>query len=300
MKTGIMKPLTAAILATSLTGCLSSGSSSEGTGSLSLDITDAPVDSLEKVVITFDAITLKPRSGGQIRIDLEEAQTLDMLELSRGNSASLLSDEEVPAGDYNWIRLHLDESDMHVIDKDGGRHDLTVPSGILRLVSGFTVPEGGHASFTIDLDVRKAIVKPTARDYKLRPALRLVDNAAVGAVEGDVFQEVWDEACEDVNDFAGLVYVYEGDVEPVDFNMNREEDELQPLMAANVEMAQGDSQYNYKAAFLTEGEYTIAYTCDRDDMDTDSDLSFHGTRNINIVADTTIREDFGTIQTMEE
>jgi len=47
MKTPILKPLTLAIMATSLTGCFSSSDGDSGT--LSLGITDAPVDSLKEV-----------------------------------------------------------------------------------------------------------------------------------------------------------------------------------------------------------------------------------------------------------
>jgi len=45
MKTPILKPLTLAIMATSLTGCFSSSDGDSGT--LSLGITDAPVYSLK-------------------------------------------------------------------------------------------------------------------------------------------------------------------------------------------------------------------------------------------------------------
>lgn len=299
MNNYLLKPLTAAVMATALTGCLSSGSSSDGTGSMSLDVTDAPVDSLEKVVITFTGATLKPADGERFRIDFDEPKTLNMLELTRGNSESLFNNEEVPAGEYNFILLHLTENeafpDMFVEDDAGNTHDLQVSSAQgLRLVSGFNVPRGGSADFTIDFDVRKAVVNPSAENqpYKLRPALRLLNNVEIGSVAGDVFQEARAD-CTDDTTFAGLVYVYEGaGVEPVDFNINRSDDEPQPLLAAEVEMLEGDDEFSYQASFLAEGDYTIAYSCTMDDNEADDTLTFRGTRDVTIVANETQVENF--------
>ncbi|MDX1588521.1 MAG: DUF4382 domain-containing protein [Oleiphilaceae bacterium] len=293
----ILKPLTAAIMATALTGCLSSGSSSDGTGSLSLDVTDAPVDNLTEVNITFTGVSIQPEDGERIRIDFDEPKRLDLLELTRGNSASLLSDIEVPAGEYSFIRLHTSENesfpDMYVVeDNSSGTPGLTVPSGELKLVSGFTVPQGGSANFTIDFDMRKAIVDPAAENqsYKLRPALRLVNNVEVGSVEGTVLEA---PNCS-TTEFLGLVYVYEGaDATPVDFYIDANGNDLreeQPLLAAEVVQGTGEDP-NYKAAFLTEGEYTLAYTCDVDDVEADETLNFSETRNVTIVANETKTQD---------
>lgn len=299
MMTNPLKPLTLAILAasaTGLTGCLSSSSDGDS-GSLSLGITDAPVDSLQEVNITFTGVTLKPADGSKISIDLDGARTLDMLELQRGNAAQLLEDQSVPAGDYNWIRLELDQDQMFVVEDGGGEVDLTVPSGSqqgLRLVSGFTVPQGSSADFTIDFDVRKAVTKPGSqkKDYKLRPALRLVDNAEAGAIEGTVFSNVISNQCD--TSFNGAVYVYEGqDADLIDYNSNTDAD---PLMAATVDKAEGESKLSYRAAFLTEGDYTIAYSCDPDDPEAKDSLTFTGSRNVTVVAGETQPEDFGNSQ----
>lgn len=293
MNNYLLKPLTAAVMATALTGCLSSGSSSDGTGSMSLDVTDAPVDNLSEVVITFTGVTLQPADGERFRIDFEEPKTLKMLELTRGDSANLFSDEEVPAGDYSFLLLHVSDdknaTEMYVVeDSSTAQQPLTVPSNQgLRLVSGFTVPQGGSADFTVDFDMRKAIVKPVGQDaYKLRPALRIIDNTEVGSVSGEIGQTLWND-CAEVTDYAGLVYLYEGhDRTPVDFFLNEDGTdarEEQPLIAGDV-VSEGSDPYNYKISFLEEGNYTIAYSCDIDDTDADDTdtMTFVATRNITI------------------
>ncbi|TDT44603.1 uncharacterized protein DUF4382 [Halospina denitrificans] len=293
MKTPILKPLTLAIMATSLTGCLSSSSDGES-GTLSLGITDAPVDDLQKVKISYTGVTLKPANGNRVEIDFDEPKNLDMLELQRGNAASLLEDEEVPAGEYNFIRLKVKEGDdMFVETLEGGEEPLTVQSEELKLVSGFTVPQGGEADFTIDFDMRKAITEPDGQDgFFLRPALRLVDNTEVGAIEGIVDGTFAKGECDDVQAYAGAAYVYEGaDADLVDLNSNAEKE---PLMATPVDTTDDSNELSYKAAFLTEGTYTISYSCSMDDPDADDDLTFAETRNVDVTADTTEEENFGT------
>lgn len=285
-----------------LSGCLSSDSTEDSTGTMSLDVTDAPVDEVEEVVVTFTGVTLKPRDGGQIHHDLEEPKTVNLLDLQRANVERLMDEEEVPAGEYNWIRLDVDESELHVKKKDGGEYDLRVPSGKLRLVSGFTVPAGGEVDFTIDVDLRDALVNPQGQDgYLLRPALRIVDNTEVGHVTGTVFSELIVDACgeDEERDSEGWVYVFEGHgVEPFGYYDGTDE---RPVTAAKVGLAEEESDYTYKATFLREGDYTLAYTCDADDPEADEDLTFYDERDVVIAAGETLEgEDFDVDNGAEE
>jgi len=180
------------------------------------------------------------------------------------------------------------------VEDGGSQVGLTVPSGELRLVSGFTVPQGGSADFTIDFDMRKAVINPQSenQDYKLRPALRMVDNTEVGDIEGTVDGTFAGNQCESTQDFAGAVYVYEGqDAELVDYDSTADKE---PLMAATVDVAEGETELTYKAAFLSAGDYTIAYSCDKDDPEADDSdtMTFHGERNVTVEAEATNQEDF--------
>jgi hypothetical protein len=69
------------------------------------------------------------------------------------------------AADYGQIRLLVnadgDPSNSYIILADGSMHGLLVPSGAqtgLKLVSGFSVPSSGVVDYTIDFDLRQAIV----------------------------------------------------------------------------------------------------------------------------------------------
>lgn len=290
-----LKLFTVTALASALAACGGSGSGSDATGTVSMDVTDAPTASFSEVVVTFTGITLKPAGGEAIEFTFDEAKTLDLLTLQGGESAPLLDGEEVLAGEYDWVRLTLDVDNSYVTDAEG-RKTLFIPSGAqtgLKLGSGFNVAQGGENNFTIDFDVRKSIVNPQGgpADYFLKPALRLVDNLEVGSITGQVDYSAIQQTrgTGDTEDaladcaYEGSAYIYEGaDVTPTDLNVNN--DEGTPLMVVPVTPNEGDSFYSYTAAFLTAGDYTVSYSCQLDDNEEDNAIQFDGTQNVTVEA----------------
>lgn len=275
-----------------LTG-VSCGSDSEEFGSISLAVTDAPVDSAARVVVEFTAVEIQPAGGERELFEFSSPRQIDLLALQGGETELLLDDELLPTGRYNFILLHvnagLDASDSFIELDNGNVHALFIPSGNqqgLRLVQGFTVTQNGNVDFTIDFDLRKSVVSPAGLGgpYILRPALRMVDNTEVGAIEGTVDVSLI------VQDCSPAVYLYEGaDVTPSDTRTDSG-----PLTSGLVEL-DTEGQYVYRVAFLEEGDYTVAFTCeaDLDDPETADDISFTGgTANATVVADATAEVNF--------
>lgn len=283
--------LAAALLPVFLVGC---GDSDEGQkGSFTLGITDAPVDTANKVVISFESVTVKPSEGDAIEFEFDEEKEIDLLSLTGTNSTNLLDGVSLDTGKYQWIRLGVDaekgDSDSYIELSDGSQKELYIPSGSntgLKLNKGFTVTEGGSTSFTIDFDLRKSITVAVG-EYKLRPTLRIVDNTQVGSISGTVNSTSISAECggEYVADTAtnhGAVYVYSGaDVSPVDLQGA----DTDPLTTAFVKFS--DTGYSYEVGFLEAGDYTITYTCGNsgDEPETDETLSYFGTTNVTVTAD---------------
>ena len=270
------------VVALAITGC---NSESSGSGSLSLEVTDAPIDSASEVNVVFEGVDIRAASGALVEITYDEPRTINLLDLQGGTTASLLDDETLTAGDYEWIRLRVDATQeaggSNLVLDGGAEHDLYIPSGAqtgLKLVSGFTVPVNGSVAFTIDFDLRKSVVEANG-SYKLKPALRLVDNSEVGSISGTVSSTAVTENC------SGAVYVYEdADVTPGDVGGNGNE----PLVTALVDTtATGVTGYDYTVAFLTEGDYTVAFTCDadQDDPEAADTLTFANPQNANVSVD---------------
>ncbi|MBW0148681.1 DUF4382 domain-containing protein [Marinobacter arenosus] len=290
---------TVSALAAGIAACGGGSDGSGSTGTVSFDVTDAPAMEFSSVTVAFTGISLKPENGEWVEFSFDEAKTWDLLDLQGGMSEPLITDEEVPAGPYSELRLLVDteNSFVELEDEPGIEKSLAVPSGEqsgLKLKGDFLVAADTTTDFTIDFDVRKSIVNPQGEslaDYLLKPSLRLVNNLEVGSITGDVDYVTLSQARANDADradcstnYEGSAYIYEGaDVKPTDINVNREEP-AGPLMAIPVTDQDMDGIYSYTAAFLPAGEYTVSYSCQLDDNETDEALEFDGTQNVTVVA----------------
>jgi hypothetical protein len=261
-----------------------SGPTGPATGILSIAITDATVDLVSVVNVQFTGVTLKPASGDEIRIVFDAPKNFDLLTLTGGLTAELLSDTEVPAGRYNWVRLAVNAEfdnvfDSYAMTSMGEEFELRVPSGSqngLKLVSGFTVTENQSTHLVIDWDLRIALSDPIGQPgLHLRPALRVTDMALFGTLSGTVAEAlVTDAGCSNdlVAQTGNAVYVYNGMTDtPGDIG----DAENDPFTTATVTQ-DGAGAYTYEVNFLSVGDYTAAFTCQANDdvSDMDGDIVF--------------------------
>ncbi len=289
-----------------LAACGWGDSKSSQTSTLNLGLTDSVITGATKVWIQFTGVEVKPVSGNAVAFDFSPAKGFDLLSLSGGQSAALLDAASVPAGQYAWVRLIVDPTPgaSYIIDATG-QHNLTIPSGAetgLKLIQGFTMPQGGVASFTIDLVLSRSIIASPgqASDYIFKPVLRLVDNSQVGTISG-TFQPTTLAAQSNCGLHAPVVYAYEGSaVVPDDIYVpaSGAAPAVQPLVTATAALDQS-STYAYSIAFMPAGTYTLAYTCDADDPAIHetallpSTLSFATyPQDLSVVAATTTTADF--------
>jgi hypothetical protein len=290
---------------TLMAGCSSSEENS--TGSLSLRLTDAPIDGAEEVVVQFSAVELRGADASQnLDFTFDTPKSINLLSLQGDATEDFLTDETVPAGVYNEIRLLVDAEtgtrDTYIVLSDFSEHEMTVPSGSssgLKVKGPFTVPPNGVSGFTIDFDVRKSIVKSGNANsangikYHLKPVLRIVDNNEVGIIAGTVDAALLTDAtCSDADpETFNSVYVFEGSGVVAD---DIDSDPVEPITTALVNFNLTDGVYEYKAAFMAAGEYTVALTCNSDleDIESDEDLLFTGTQDATVTANTTFNASF--------
>ncbi len=253
----------------------SNGGASNGT--LSLNITDAPVDNASQVVVEFTGIEIQSSSGDRTEFNYATPKHIDLLALQGGRSEVILDNEVLPSGDYEWIRLKVNAV-CNVIDSyivfNGSteKHSIQVPSGSqsgLKLVRGFNLAADGVADFTIDFDLRNPVNTPNGKgkcscDYKLKPALRMVNNTEAGSISGTVHPTlINDPACTDGN----VVYVFDGlNAVPDDIDLIAPDPVTSAMVTTDV-----NGDYVYRASFLSPGDYTVAFTCQADDDDPEED-----------------------------
>lgn len=264
---------------------------------MTVRLTDAPVDSAERVVVEFAGIELHQGGATPQRFIFDTPQQIDLLQLTGGENRILLDAVTIPAGRYQQLRLLAnagqDAKDSYIV-VSGNQHALYIPSSAqsgLKLVGGFTVPEGGSADFTIDFDLRKSVTKPgnSGDAYILRPTLRLVETNSAGAIEGVISaSQAAAEGCIP-NSIDPVVYIYPGaGATPDDIGSTTE-----PLSSASATPNdQGD--YVYHAAFLPAGDYTVAFTCmaAADDPATDDDIVFSTPINVAVTTGSASTVDF--------
>ncbi len=293
-----------------LAGC-SGGSSFNDPGfdapaapaTVSLLVTDAPIDTVQEVNVQFAAISLQDALGNSIELPLAQTAAVDLLQLQGGTTATLVAAAEVPPGSYTAFRLRVNASFDSVFDsfavRNGGQIEIEVPGGEIDVGGNLQFGEGQPSSLVIDWDLRQSLTEPVGRPgFVLQPGIRLLDTATSGSLAGNVSDLLIDDtlngdatcANDLMADTGNAVYVYEGRQETPD---DIQPGDISPLTTATVSF--DGTGYRYAVGFLGAGEYTLALTCQglSDDPETDDAIDFAAVINgVSIVGGQTTTQDF--------
>ena len=277
-----------------LAACSGGSSNSNGFGEISIGLTDAPVEGATAVVVTVTDVELK--GNERQRFELSEPAEINLLDYQGATRVMLLEDTVIPAGDYQWIRLYIDEDASYIKFGENvgdAQYPLEIPSSAqtgLKLNRPFTVGAGSTTDFTIDFDVKKSVHQEGTGDYKLRPTLRIVDNLEAGTISGTVVDALREDvACEhngDNNDIGNVVYVFEG-ADATLQDLQGAESGGDALTTALVKKDETTQVFEYEVGYVPVGEYTVAFTCDgtEDDPleDNSSDVTFSSFGNVTVI-----------------
>jgi hypothetical protein len=264
---------------------------------MKLSVTDAPVDSAEAVWVQFRAVEFKPEGGAPVMQELKDAQgvaaprRINLLPLQDGRTSVLLDGVQLPAGNYEWLRLLVDNEanvrDSYIVI-NGNECELRIPSGDesgLKLVRGFTLPAGGSLALTADFDLRKSIRQPPGQQgtgvnctqaYLMKPVLRLVKDSEAGTITGKVDPSLFVGTC------SRMVYAFSDGTNAAGTTVPDDYDGTAP---DPVQMVKADAVTGaYQLSFLPAGNYTVAYTCGVDDMEKDDVLVFPAKKGATVQA----------------
>ncbi len=255
------------------------------TGTVSLSVTDAPVDGVDEVRVVFAGITLQGPQVDPVTLPLASTEAIDLLRLQGGTTAPLVAATEVPTGNYTSFRLVVNAAFDSVFDsyvvRDGGQIEIEVPGGGQVDVSGgLGLSANQSLDIVIDWDLRQSLTEPAGQPgFVLQPQLRLLDTANSGSMAGSVSDLLIDDTLNGAatcdNDLAAdtgtAVYLYSdvveapNDIQPAD---------VSPLTTATVQF--DGTAYRYSVGFLEVGSYTVALTCQglADSPETDDDIEF--------------------------
>lgn len=258
-------------LAIALTGC---GSDSDGgnstTGKFSLGVSDAPIDDVSSVTAVYNRAVLLPQDGSDpIELDFTTGDidengnvSVELLDYQGASIAPLVTDVEVPAGDYKLCLFVLDgveqdERYSHVIEGEletGPHYPLQVQgdgacpqgvgkedgAGVLYFNKTFSVNNGNN-DFVAEFDLRRGLKAPVGnKDYYTiqRTSVQLINEVESGHISGTVDVNLV-STCAGGNpdDAVSAVYVYSGTVALENmkgFNDEFVDNQVAPTTSANV------------------------------------------------------------------
>ena len=192
----LLMALTATVLA-ACGGSDDTSTSTTGTGTLSVKMTDAPATpeyrevwvTVEKVRVHLNEDAAEGDAGWQ-EIVVDPAKKIDLLTLRNGILEDL-GQIEVPAGQYHQFRLVLGSgpSDNELVLATGTREALKTPSGQqsgLKLnAAPFDVADGQTVELVLDFDAARSVVKAgNSGKYLLKPVITVIPVLDAGAVAG--------------------------------------------------------------------------------------------------------------------
>ncbi|HXV77750.1 MAG TPA: DUF4382 domain-containing protein [Candidatus Polarisedimenticolaceae bacterium] len=177
-----------ALLVALCLGCASDPTAPEN-GTVAVLLTDAPIDlsTVSAVEVTLDRIVLFAEDGmveDQQGMEMEQpgvaggaGMTLNLLDYQNGQTV-LIATLEVPAGQYQKIRMYVRNAELVETDPADGtteiRHEITVPSSKVDVPVAFTVSGGESTEVVLDFDAALSVqVNETAGnpEYILRPVI---------------------------------------------------------------------------------------------------------------------------------
>ncbi|MCG7539822.1 DUF4382 domain-containing protein [Pseudoalteromonas sp. OF7H-1] len=275
---------------------------------VSVGVSDAAVNNLAEVNLVIQRLTFRASGKEDVTFDTLDAQgnpmKINLLEYTGDDIYLVVNDQEIDAGDYEWIRADV------VNGSAGSNFDLTssvrfldgsqAPLAVTRKgndgvgeiqLNNFSLNEGEN-QIVLEFDLNKALLKRTNDDtvYLKPTAVRLENLLTSFEIEGMVSESVKNACIADNADLAPLVgeykhvvYLYKADVAvPSDIS----DEGSAPVATANL-----DAESEYEIAFIGSGDYKVGYSClgHLDDAETiDADFSLYQTKDVTLTQDTEV------------
>ncbi|WP_454763999.1 DUF4382 domain-containing protein [Cupriavidus campinensis] len=168
-----------------------------GTGTLRVQMTDAPACGYDHVYVTVNRVRVNGNQdaaddgSGWVDIPVSPAQRIDLLSLTNGVLATL-GQTALPAGNYQQIRLVLSPNTGNsmansVVPTGGTETALDTPSATqsgYKIIRPFTVAPDTLTDLVLDFDACKSVVPRGNGGYNLKPVVTAIPVVVSGRVTG--------------------------------------------------------------------------------------------------------------------
>jgi len=185
-------------------------------GTLSLKLTDAPMHYGEFMTasVTIDKVEIGNSQNANSFMTLtDNPMTYNLLELVNGMT-STMANAEIPAGDYDLMRLYISSTEMKTSNGDSFTYNMNqdgysgggmMQNGMMLNdqnksidipLNNLTISNGSMSEFLLDIDVDQSFMLEGVNfdnnmmmnmsGFTFAPTMRFVDMATSGTIEGTV------------------------------------------------------------------------------------------------------------------
>lgn len=172
-----------------------------GYGEVIVHLTDARpflpkgADRATNLWITFSAVSVHKSGDGWILLPLAKnpSHTIDLLQLTEGNTIEMVSPTLVEYGKYTQIRLILDSATIRFDNDPDTDSSVNIPLEYLKIDQSFLleVDEPKAVDIVIDFDLSKSLIVDDAFEtpsFKLHPVLHIVRASEAATINGEIDQ----------------------------------------------------------------------------------------------------------------
>jgi len=198
---GIQKAMLSAVCASmALAACGGGGGGSTPTGTVNVQMTDAPSCGFDHVYVTVSQVRINANSGagdndaGWTTITPATPQKVDLLALTNG-VMSTLGQATLPAGRYQQVRLVLAQNQGNalansvVVSGTATEQALATPSATqsgLKIIRPFDVAANSTVDLVLDFNACKSVVQQGNGSYALKPVITATPTDVAGTIDGYV------------------------------------------------------------------------------------------------------------------
>lgn len=160
-----------------IVGLFIMGCQSQETGTLKMQITDAPIQGLEKAQVTISQIQVHmagvdenvETESGWVTI-VEGPKTYDLLKLK--GVKEILGEKDLEPGKYTQIRLVVESAKITI---SGTEYELDVPSDKIKLIKPFNIEVSKTTTLTLDFVADESIKESGRGEYKMQPTIKVLE-----------------------------------------------------------------------------------------------------------------------------
>ncbi len=185
----------------SVTENSSPDSPTPSTGAISVNLADArpllPAGT-EKVLVTLSEISFIKQEGSCVNLPMPaNPYTVDLLELTNGNSVNFVTSIQLTAGKYTQVRVGVTSATITI---NGTDYPVEVPPESLQTDKNFEIDitKDGVVEITLDFDLSRSIVTVAPGTYHLQPAIHPVKTSEAAIIEGTLENTLFGTAREAV------------------------------------------------------------------------------------------------------